>query len=367
MLRQLAVLNKCTTRTPQVPRRVDARVRGTARDDDRDAIAMGEGAQLLECFGALERDRSQSRVRSQERGAVRVNAEMTICREAARDAPNSSCEGVARVWNDGAAEVQGIAGAIEDDLHDIGIGEFRGLANGMACGCHLCRAVSRQPCSNPPDQRRLDQWFIALHVHDDPVARIAPACDDLGDAIRARRVIFPGHYGGKPVTRDGFRNFVVVSGDQDLRCAACPRALCDTHDHRLAAQISERFAREPGRGVAGGDDYNELHNNDRRSMIDDLRTKSSTGFLGRFRRPRQDFRSSIIVLRSNFLLRRKFTSLVLEHHWNVFRDRVGQAAWLADQLGLGLLVNEGPFAQWADKYVEQSFIHILRYSLNDKW
>ena len=258
MLRQLAELNKCTTRTPQIRRGVDPRVRGTACDDDRDAIAMGEGAQLLECFGALERDRSQSRVRSQERRAVRVNAEMTIGREAARDAPDSPCEGVARVWNDGAAEVQGIAGVIEDDLHDIGIGEFRSLANGMACGCHLCRAVSRQPRSNSPDQRRLDQWFIALHVYDDPVTRIASACDNFGDAIRARRVAFPGHYGSKPVTRNGFRNFLTVSGDQDLRCATCPRALCDTHDHRLAAQVSERFAREPGRGVAGGDDYRKL-------------------------------------------------------------------------------------------------------------
>src|SRR6185503_18159009 len=60
---------------------------------------------------------------------------------------------------------------------------------------------------------------------------------------------------------------------------------------------------------------------------------------------------------SNFLLRRKFTRLVLEHHRDVVLDRVAEAARLANQFGLGLAVQQRTLAQRAYQYVEQLGVH----------
>ena len=54
---------------------------------------------------------------------------------------------------------------------------------------------------------------------------------------------------------------------------------------------------------------------------------------------------------SHFLFRRQFARLVFEHHRDVVAHRISQAAGLAHQLVLGLLVYQRPLAQGADQVV----------------
>ena len=49
-------------------------------------------------------------------------------------------------------------------------------------------------------------------------------------------------------------DFGGVGGDHNRADRGGLRAAHDMHDHRLAADVGERLAREPGRGHAGGNE-----------------------------------------------------------------------------------------------------------------
>jgi hypothetical protein len=68
--------------------------------------------------------------------------------------------------------------------------------------------------------------------------------------------------------------------------------------------------------------------------------------------------SSFCIPHSNFLLWRKFPGLVFQHHRDVVLDRVGEAAGLADELGLGFLVQQRALAQRAHQYLEELAVHL---------
>jgi hypothetical protein len=51
----------------------------------------------------------------------------------------------------------------------------------------------------------------------------------------------------------------MVRGDQDFVGAAPARTIRHPHDHRFSRDVDESFAGKAGGGVAGGDDYAELH------------------------------------------------------------------------------------------------------------
>src|SRR5690348_15882535 len=86
-----------TAGTLEVGRRIDAGVWRGAGDRDRDAKAMRKRPQLLECFEALDRRGLEARELAQESGAVRVDAEVAVDREPARDRAHAFREGIACV------------------------------------------------------------------------------------------------------------------------------------------------------------------------------------------------------------------------------------------------------------------------------
>ncbi len=53
-------------------------------------------------------------------------------------------------------------------------------------------------------------------------------------------------------------NFGRVGGDHHRADCGLLRAAHDMHDHRLAGDIGERLARQPGRGHAGGNEDQDI-------------------------------------------------------------------------------------------------------------
>ena len=103
------------------------------------------------------------------------------------------------------------------------------------------------------DRRGLDRRQVALHVDDDFGAALRiDLAERLEDAVGAGGVIRRGHHraaAGLIHSRGDFRR---VGRDHDRADIGGLRAAQDMHDHRLAGDIGKRFAREPGRGHAGG-------------------------------------------------------------------------------------------------------------------
>ena len=163
-------------------------------------MAVGERAQLLEGFSALDGDRLETAERAQEPRAVRIDAEVPVGGQPRRNRPDSPCKRVTGVRDRCAAEIERVAAAVEHDLHDVGIGELPGVANRMARGCHLRGAMARERRRDCADQRRLDQWLIALHVDDDFPGWQAPPRGNLRDAIGSGLMILAGDHRRKPVS-----------------------------------------------------------------------------------------------------------------------------------------------------------------------
>ncbi len=222
-------------------------------------MPVGQRAQLLESLGALYGDRLETGKRLQERRAVRIDAEVPVDGQARRYPPDSPCKRVTRVRNRRAAEIERVAGAVEDDFHDVRIGELSSVADRVAGGRHLCVAMARQRHRNLADQRRLDQRLIALHVDDDSPGPQAPARGNLCNAVGPGFMVLAGDHRCKSVSCDRLGDSRMVGCHHDVRRAAGPRAFGDVHHHGLAVEVGERLARKPGGSVARGDDDHELH------------------------------------------------------------------------------------------------------------
>ena len=99
------------------------------------------------------------------------------------------------------------------------------------------------------DHVRIDQRFIALHIHDD-IAVQRPG--DLGDAVGARRVVRRGHDRFSPECGNRVHDAVVVSRHDDpvdqLRSFG---ALIDPLDHGFVLDQGERLSRETGSNRSG--------------------------------------------------------------------------------------------------------------------
>ena len=103
----------------------------------------------------------------------------------------------------------------------------------------------------------VDQRLVALHVDDDRRRRQAAA------ALRPRRCGRCRSDDRRASCRprchalDGVRDARSSVATTTLRRAARARALGDPHDHRLAADVGERLAGQPGGGVARRDQDGE--------------------------------------------------------------------------------------------------------------
>ena len=143
------------------------------------------------------------------------------------------------------------ATGVPDHLDDVGIAAFL-LANdfGGDRGDGDRRIGKRQ-------QRRAnrlgrDRRDIALEIDDD--LRLLPdQVESLVDARGAVDVMGAGHHGFAADGSDRRGNRVIVGGHHDTADVRLDRAAPDMDDHRLAADVGERFARQTRRGHAGGD------------------------------------------------------------------------------------------------------------------
>ncbi len=102
-----------------------------------------------------------------------------------------------------------------------------------------------QQSRHVPHQRRIQQRFVALHVHHDLVIREPQRHGRLGQPIGPRRVIGARHAGKQSLRGNGIVDARVVGRNHDARRAARKRALRDPHDHRLAGDVGERLAGQP--------------------------------------------------------------------------------------------------------------------------
>ena len=101
-------------------------------------------------------------------------------------------------------------------------------------------------------------------------------------------------HAAKPCAVDRVAHPGIVGGHDHTLGAAAGGALGDPHDHRLAADVGERLARQARRGVARGNEDGEHP-------------------------------SPAAACGSRSLLRPELARLVLEHHRNAVADRIGEA------------------------------------------
>src|SRR6202008_872300 len=119
-------------------------------------------------------------------------------------------------------------------------------------------------------------------------------------------------------------------------------------------EVEEWLAGQARGGVAGGDDYRELHVMGQASGV--------RGFTSLVTHDPCPLTHDGV---SNFLLRRKFAGLVLQHHRYAVADRVAETARLAYEFARRLAVDERPLADRAHQYVEEPAIHWEKISLAD--
>ena len=96
---------------------------------------------------------------------------------------------------------------------------------------------------------------VALHVDDDAGAALrVGAAQRLEDAVGAGGVVGARHHGAPPAGLfDGGRDRRRIGRDHDRPDVGLLRAPHHADDHRHAADIGQRLARQPRRGHAGRD------------------------------------------------------------------------------------------------------------------
>jgi hypothetical protein len=236
-------------------------MRCTTRYRHGDAVAVRQRAQLLESLEAFDGRRGEPGEAAQEPGAVSIDAEVAVDREAAGNRADAARECIARVGYRRPAEIERIAVVVQHDLDGVRIGELPGVAHRVRGGRHV-RFPAAQQAGDLPDQQGIDQRLVALHVDDDMTGSVAPARSDFGQPVRPRRVTCVRHHRLVAVPRGGGRNALVVRGDQHFVRAAPAGLVSHSHHHWPSGQIDERLAGQAGGGVAGGNDYRELQRRD---------------------------------------------------------------------------------------------------------
>ena len=102
----------------------------------------------------------------------------------------------------------------------------------------------------------IDGRQVALDVDDDVVPALGiEALERLEDAVGAGRVVGAGHARRSPPARSHrLDDLGLVGRDHDRAEPGLHGAAPDMDDHRLAVDVGQRLARQPGRGHAGGDE-----------------------------------------------------------------------------------------------------------------
>ena len=136
----------------------------------RDAVAVPQGAQLLQRLDGLDRRRRQRREMPQEAGAVAVDADVAQRRRLGGSASVPPCAKPSRHQGIGARlKYSALPLASSTAFTTFGLRKSAGLS--IACAAVLIAASGRSASSvgHRVDQRRVDQRLVALHVDHDGV------------------------------------------------------------------------------------------------------------------------------------------------------------------------------------------------------
>lgn len=213
-------------------------------EDDADAGAVFEGAELFEAFGLFEAAGRPGDELEEEAALEAVDAEVAVAA-----GPGL---GIALVGQGAAAEVKRVAMRVEDDFDDVWIADLRGVLDGSGGGDHFDGGIIAQSAGEFVDEGRGDERFIALHVDDDAV--IGEGLGGLGDAIRAAGVIGISKDGFGSERSGGLSDAGIIGGnDHVVDLCALLAALPDVLDEWFSGDEVKRLAGKAGGTPAGGD------------------------------------------------------------------------------------------------------------------
>ena len=222
-----------------------------------DPLAVPEDAQLLEPLDLLERAVREARESPQEPGAIGVEAD--VAKRPQRRLRPLAPRRVSRPRDRRAREVEGMAARVEDDLDDVRVLEVAALVDRVRHRAHHALAALGEQGGAGIDQRRLDQRLVALHVDDDLVVAQAERVARLGDPIAAVGMMRRRQQRSDAVRGAGRDDLGVVRGDDDARGPRPRGLLRDADDHRHAADVRERLARQASRRQPGRNEDDERH------------------------------------------------------------------------------------------------------------
>ena len=97
-----------------------------------------------------------------------------------------------------------------------------------------------------PNQLRVNQGFVPLHVDDNLVIAPAALLHHFGNTVGAGRVIGTCHDGFVTMHRRSLGDAGVIRGNADFGCTARCGPFGDAHDHGLAGDIQQRLAWQAG-------------------------------------------------------------------------------------------------------------------------
>ena len=145
---------------------------------------------------------------------------------------------------------------VDDDLHAVRILRFR-VVDRVGNGRETDVRASGERIDAAVDHVRVDQRFVALHVHDAVGVEVG---GELADAVGAARMFGRGHADPGAEAATACFDALVVGDDPCLgETLGAPHPLPDVLDHRLAGDRSQRLAGQPGRRIAGRDGADRVH------------------------------------------------------------------------------------------------------------
>ena len=157
--------------------------------------------------------------------------------------------GISRIRHERPRKVQRVALQIRDYLDVIGVLHLFLVRHGRHDRRHLKRPILFEQGSQPVDEFRIDQRFIALHIDDQLHVLIGRS--NLRQSVCTGRMIRCGHHGLTAVGTHSLANpFIIRSNQHFLHTIGLHSAFIYTADHRLAGNIQQRLTGQPCRGVA---------------------------------------------------------------------------------------------------------------------
>ena len=219
-------------------------------------MAVLQCAKLLQLFRLLEGAGRQVDVIQEERSSVGV--ETDVLPDARRPTR------VAQRGDATAGEVEREAPAVHHHLHAVLVVQGA-LLRSVDHGGHGNVGVLEQGLHRRVDDEALDQGLVSLDVDDDFVLKVQR---DLGQAVRARRVVGARHHHLGAEAAADVGDALVVGGHED-RAQGLGRARAFPHaaHHRQAADRGQRLPRKPRGLVPRRNHAHRLHGRHRTRWV----------------------------------------------------------------------------------------------------